>query len=371
MSSTVRRRPSPARNAGPALAVRARILKDFAVADMKTDPSLRYGISFTSLLYNPNDGLIYCGLTAADGDIFYTFNHKTKRFQSLNFPAVCDEFDIKIHRSLELDTDGTIYGATAGLHPVPDRLRAGGGRIFKYHPREGKIHLLARPVKYDYIQCIALDRQRKILYGFTYPVPKFFRYDILADRAYDFDYLGDCPHIPAVDDDGFAWGTYSEAHLLFKYHPDSGFTWFKHGVPKQHRWGEPFGWAAIDGMMTGDDGLIYIGTTEGSLFRLHPKTAEVEYLCKPHTSSRLTYLAIGPDKLIYGAAGASYDTTIAFRYDRRTRAAEVLGRMRDPTIDKSCFIVHHVCMTPDGTLYAAETDNPDRAGYLWELKLPP
>jgi len=352
-----------------ALKVSAHVLRDFDRSQAAADPSLAYGISFTSLLYNPNDGLIYCGLTSADGDLFYTFNHQTKKFTSLNFKSVADEFDVKIHRSLELDDDGTIYGATAGLHPVTKRLAAAGGKIFRYHPALGKIEVLARPVKYDYIQCIALDRQRKILYGFTYPVPKFFRYDILTGDSYDFDYIGDCAHIPAVDDDGALWGTYTERHLLFKYHPDSGFTWLDHGVPSQHRWGEHEGYAAVDGMMTGDDGYIYIGSTDGSLHRLDPKTAKVDYLGKPHTSSRLTYLAIGPDGMLYGAAGASYQTTVAFRYDRQARRFEVLGRMLDPAINKSCFIVHHVCMTSDCTMYAAETDNPDRAGYLWELKI--
>jgi len=351
------------------LKVKAHVLSDFAQEQAATDPSLAYGLSFTSVLYNPNDGLIYCGLTRADGDLFYTFNHQTKEFRSLGFQSVADEFDVKIHRSLELDDDGTIYGATAGLHPVTRRLEAAGGKLFRYHPSEGKIEVLARPVRYDYIQCIALDRQRKILYGFTYPVPKFFRYDILTGDSYDFDYVGDCVHIPAVDDDGFLWGTYTESHRLFKYHPEKGFTWFDHGVPAQHRFSERAHYAAIDGMMTGDDGYIYIGATDGSLHRLDPKTAQVQYLGKPHTSSRLTYLAIGSDGMLYGAAGASYDTTMAFRYDREKRSFEVLGLMRDPEMDKSCFIVHHVCMTPDYTMYAAETDNPDRAGYLWELKI--
>ena len=354
-----------------ALEVKAHVLRDFAKGDMVTDPSLAYGISFTSLLYNPNDGLIYCGLTTADNDLLYTFNHETKEFTSLGFKSVADEFDVKIHRSLELEVDGTIYGATAGLHGVTKRLGAEGGKIFKYHPDEGKIEVLARPVKYDYIQCIALDRQRKIIYGFTYPVPKFFRYDILTGESFDFDYIGGGPHIPAVDDDGFLWGTYGGGggNPLFKYHPDSGFTWFEHGIPAMHGMGQSLRSAAIDGMMTGDDGFIYVGTNEGALHRLNPKTAEVEYLGKPHTSGRLTYLAIGPDGMLYGAAGASYETTIAFRYNREKRTFDVLGRMLDTGIDKSCFIVHHVCMTPDYTMYAAETDNPDRAGYLWELKL--
>ena len=130
-----------------ALKVKAHVLRDFARDDMAGDPSLAYGISFTSLLYNPNDGLVYCGLTTADNDLLYTFNHETKEFTSLNFQSVADEFDVKIHRSLELDDDGTIYGATAGLHPVPKRLSAEGGKIFKYHPDDGKIEVLARQLE--------------------------------------------------------------------------------------------------------------------------------------------------------------------------------------------------------------------------------
>ena len=68
-------------------------------------------------------------------------------------------------------------------------------------------------------------------------------------------------------------------------------------------------------------------------------------------------------------ARAAYDRTYAFRYDREKRSLEILGLMRDAEIDRSCFIVHHVCMTPDYTMYGAETDNPDRAGYLWEMKV--
>jgi len=350
-----------------ALEVKAYPLKDFSLAGTGADPSLKYGISFTTLRYNADDGLIYCGLTSADGDIFYTFNPKTKEYTSLNFREIADQYDVKIHRSLEYD-QGVYYGATAGLHPVQERLKAGGGKLFRYDPKTKKYDLLSRPVKLDYIQTITMDRKRKILYGFTYPVSKFFRYDILTDTAYDFDYVGACPHIPAVDDDGYVWGQY-EGNQLFKYHPDEGFTWFNHGVPIMHLWGQAKTWSGTDGMIKMNDGYIYIGATDGALHRLDPKTAEVEYLGKPHTSCRLAYLAEGPDGLLYGGAGASYDTTIFFRYDRKARNFDVLGKIYDAELKKSCFIVHDVAMTPDFRLYAAETDNPDRAGYLWELKV--
>jgi len=41
---------------------------------------------------------------------------------------------VKIHRSLELDDDGKIVGATAGLHAYADHPEAGGGKIFIYDP---------------------------------------------------------------------------------------------------------------------------------------------------------------------------------------------------------------------------------------------
>jgi len=45
-------------------------------------------ISFTTVEYNPADGLVYCGITAADNDILFTFDPAAKEFKSLHYEAL-------------------------------------------------------------------------------------------------------------------------------------------------------------------------------------------------------------------------------------------------------------------------------------------
>ncbi|RKY66045.1 MAG: hypothetical protein DRQ02_09410, partial [Candidatus Latescibacterota bacterium] len=42
-------------------------------------------IYFTTVMYNPNDGLVYCGLTAYDNDLLWTFDPETKEFRSCGY----------------------------------------------------------------------------------------------------------------------------------------------------------------------------------------------------------------------------------------------------------------------------------------------
>jgi len=114
------------------LKCKAHILRDFSMkhAPMESDESgadldaerRRNYVAFTCLLYSQDDGMLYCGITAYDADIFYKFDLQTLQWTSLGWADVGEEFDVKIHRSLEFDTDGTIYGATACLHDVSRRL---------------------------------------------------------------------------------------------------------------------------------------------------------------------------------------------------------------------------------------------------------
>jgi hypothetical protein len=82
--------------------------------DWQSHEPFKNWISFTSLLFHPEVKLIYCGLTSWKGDVFYAFDPKTKEFRSLEFPDIGDRFDVKIHRSLELDDDGKIDRAKLG-----------------------------------------------------------------------------------------------------------------------------------------------------------------------------------------------------------------------------------------------------------------
>jgi hypothetical protein len=329
-------------------------------------------VSTVSLAYNPKDGLLYCGLTALDNDILGVFDPETKRYRSLGFQVIGDRFDIKVHRSLQFDDDGVLYAATAGLHDLDERAQAAGGKVFRYFPDTGKFEVLGVPVPREYIQTIALDRKRKILYGFTYPVSYAFRFDIGPRTAKNLGYINSMPHSPVIDDEGNLWGTWTPFYgptanrsCLFKYNPDKDeMTWYRTALTCLY----PGDTGGIDAVINGGDGYIYIGTTAGAFIRLDPRSVEVRYLGHPLTSGRIAALVVGQDGRIYGCGGVDYDTYL-FAYDRATDKFDVLGPIYDPQRDTSCWHTHALCEVHEGLFYVGETDNPDRAGYLWECQV--
>jgi len=364
--------------------VRHYVLRDFRpekadLSDLTAAPTPRTSkemfenhIAFVSLLFNPNDGKLYCGLTAYNTDILYRFDPENKQFESLHYERIAEPFEVKVHRSLELASDGTIYGASACLHSVDKRRQAPGGALFRVRPGADRVEKIAVPVEHDYIQTITLDDRRKLIYGQTYPVFRFFVYDLNTGRTTDFDYIGSITHISALDDTGCFWGTWDQnRHCLYKYDPESGeITWFTHSLPGAREESNRmyFGAGPIDCMINGGDGYIYIGTCGGSLCRLDPKTAEVRYLGKPAPTTRLPGLVVWKDALLLGCAGDKEGGAV-FAYDRESGAFRHLGKIIDSETGLKLYRVHDLRLTDEKTAYIAETDVPNRSGYLWECKI--
>ena len=321
--------------------VNAHVLRDIKPKDqnlgsdefgekLKDEDMLRNRVAFTSLLYYPNDQLVYCGITAYDADIFYTFDPQTAQFNSLGYQNVGERFEVKIHRSLVVDEDGTMYGATACLHDLSLRREAPGGKVFKFDPASGRIDVLATPSPPDYIQTISLDTKRKLIYGMTYPVFKFFKYDLKTGETTDFDYLGSITHISALDDKGRFWGTWHPtSHYLFNYDPDEDrINFLKTALPMSKECSSLMyhGAGPIDSMINGGDGYLYIGLANGMLLRLDPEEVAIEFLGKPCAEPRMPGLTVGRDGLLYGCGGDN-GTTYVFTYDRDQRKFETLGKI--------------------------------------------
>ena len=360
--------------------VRHHILRDTREAKRVTDDRwvgkdrdvFNNRIAFVSLLMHP-DGRLYCGLTAFNTDIFVRFDPRTGKFTSLGYQKVAEKYEVKIHRSLELAGDGTIYGATATLYTIDKRLDTPGGCIFRYHPKTGQIEKLVIPTPRDYPQTITLDEKRKLIYGMTQPVLKFFVYHMDTGKVEDFDYMGSITHISALDDDGCFWGTWDHVrHNLFKYDPSTGkITYFDHGIPEGARFADIMyrGAGPVDSMINGRDGYMYIGTTGGTLCRLDPRTAEATYIGKPHPTKRLPGLEIVDKRRILCAGGDEEGGYLAL-YDRKTGGIEHLGTLVDSETGLKLYRVHDMKLSLDKrTAYVAETDVPTRSGYLWECKL--
>ncbi len=338
---------------------------------LQGDPGYAHGLgAFTTVRYHADDYL-YLGTTAFDNDLLYRFDRKARKFICLNYAEQAERFEVKIHRSLEIDTDGTIYGATAGQHRPDDRADAPGGSLFVFDPKTDAITKLGIPVAWDYIQNITLDTERRKICGGTHPVSKFFCYDLEEGRTVREHYIGSMPHRLGQDDHGRVWGTWGKARkedFLLAYDLDADRLHFSRvKLPGLERTDA----GALDGIVNGGDGYMYIGTTQGALVRLDPSdpdSPQVTFLGKPLPKWRIPALVCGEDGLIYMAAGGEYDVHI-LTYDRTSGLFNDLGHIVDKDTGVPCFMPHDLALAPDGLAYVGETDHPERASYLWECAL--
>ena len=360
--------------------VRHHVLRDTAGKDIDVDDSRANRddhfkenyVAFTCLLPNPADSLLYCGVTAYNNDILCAFEPESRAFRSLGYRDVAEPFEVKVHRSLELASDGTIYGATACLHGIDKRLEAPGGSLFRYHPDRNSLEKLGIPVPRDYIQTISLDDHRGLIYGQTYPVFKLFVHHLYDGRTDNLDYLGSITHISALDDEGCLWGTWGRVrHDLFKYDPAThSIVFFDHGLPEGARMSGIMypGAGPVDCMINGGDGYLYIGTTGGTLVRLDPRSADVKYLGRPYASRRMPGLKIWREGLLLGIVG---DTNLSyvFVYDRESGRFRDLGHIADSDSGLTLYRTHDLAVWDERRIFVAETDVPRRSGYLWECEI--
>lgn len=376
--------------------------------DLVADRSWREGwISFDSVRWNPDDEQVYCGLNSIDGDILYRFDPASRTFTSLDASRWADGFDVKIHRSLlHNPADGSLYFGTSMLHDVDQQPQAKGGKLVRYDPRSGQTAILGVPVPMLYIQSIAADFARGIIYGFTYPAEAVFRFDLHDRSSRVLAYTGNAlmmsqPHNPVVDKDGWLWGTYAETRAwdeilsdqpirLFKYHPDGDrFVWFDHGLPRRDRGRQllpdpskpPKAQVALaetrhavdygfcDSMVYDGQRYIYAGTVAGVLCRIDTKTETVEKIAHVMATGRFPALTIAGDGTLYGAGGMKGHTQI-MRFRPAADRVESFFNLRDSRRDDGPARIHEIAVDADHRLYLAENDNHERSSYLWTARLP-
>ncbi len=373
---------------------------------LAADPAWRNGwISFDSVTWNPADNLVYCGLNTIDGDLLYSFDPTNARFESLGARQWADEFDVKIHRTLLLSPkDGGFYFATSLLHDLDRQREAGGGKLVHYDPIVRRYDILAIPVPRLYIQSIAADWQRGLIYGFTYPAEFLFQYEIASGRAENLAYLGNAilfaqPHNAVVDKEGWLWGTCAETRAwdentgevpirLFKYHPEGQrFVWFEHGLSRtddrrqllpdpalpggaedarnETRHKQDYGFC--DAMVYDGERYVYAGTTEGVLCRIDTQNGAVEKIARVIGTVRFPALSFR-DGILYGGGGVQGHTQMT-RFDTRTGQLTTYTHILDPSINDCPARIHEIAIDRDHNLFLGENDNHLRSSYLWQVRL--
>ncbi len=327
-------------------------------------PGVKSVDAYTSVVFNPADGLVYLGLTDRENELLWTFDPKTREFAQRHFISEAEKYDVKIHRSFAFDDDGTLYTATAGLHNQPLYMDAPGGKIFRHDTVADRTERLAIPVPHEYIQTICLDPVRKVIYGETYPTPHLFAYHVKTGEVVQLG-LGTLPHRSGCDRHGNVWGTIGTyEHKLFRYNPEDGMVIAEETMPTFN--------GALLAMnifyQAPDEDTCYIGTDAGALLAFDTEAVSFRYLGKPMLDTRIEGLQIGSDGILYGCGGW-YGTEV-FAYDREAERFYNLGPLADPDLDIRCIIPHDLTMTDEDVIFTAETDMTDRStAALWECNV--
>ena len=374
--------------------------------DLIADPSwFRGWISFDTVTWHPRAKTLYCGLNSLDNDLLYAFDPKRQIFQSLNTQEWTDKFDVKIHRTLLLNpNDHCLYFATSSLHELNEQHHAPGGKLVKFNPQSREFQLIGVPAPHLYIQSIAADWERNLVYGFTYPVEALFKTDLRTGAAETLANIGNPgvfvqPHNAVVDGDGWLWGTYAETRSwdeivgrepvrLFKYHPDNNeFTWADHGLSRRNgvkqllkdppepigavsalgktRHREDFGFC--DSMAYDGRRYIYAGTVAGVLCRIDTKSGAVEKVANVMSTGRFPALTI-KDHILYGAGGMNGHTQL-IRWDTRTERIEMYAELVDPNISERPARIHDIAIDDEHQIFLGENDNHQRSSFLWSVHL--
>ncbi len=339
-------------------------------AEAKRVRRLRY--SFVTSVYHSKRKLLYLGATNTGGDILVAFNPSSGKFKSLGFGKwkARRDGDVKIHKGMCLDTDNDrLYFGTATLDPLPKLIGKPGGLLAYCDLRTGLFHSLGRPLEGVFFQSTCWDIERGLVYLFTdrcdFAVYDFRRRVLLCRET-----MESIPHNSCLDDAGGVWGTYGPGkHGFFRYNGNKRkFEFPKCELPNamdaaniQYPGAGP-----IDGMINGGDGYLYIGTALGELCRLDPCRNKIAYLGKPFPTRRLPGLMVGADGFLYVCGGYRPHSYLA-RYDRERGTFETLGQIRHA--DGNWIEYAHEIVEAQGGIYALETDNMTRGGYLWECSL--
>ena len=97
-----------------------------------------------------------------------------------------------------------------------------------------------------------------------------------------------------------------------------------------------------------------------------PNSNSVQTSAPAVRCSRLASLRMAPDGYAYGVTGRDGHCKL-LQFDPLKEKYKLLGEITDG--HESCWQAHDVTITTDNVIYACENDNPNRSGYLWEIKL--
>jgi hypothetical protein len=337
----------------------------------------------TALAVTPNESGIVYGATSGRKSHLFLLNPAHGYVQPLGFLkdvtavhrslAITRNGDVYIGGSIAVDNGGTGYDQYAGGHllrytPVPERQN----RNIKIDSACETADL-GIPVEHEGIYALAVDHERNILYGLTYPSGNFFRYDT---KSAAFTVLGAVAERKmrgekferdrliggaiVVDRKGEVF-TSGENGNIFRYVPGaSKIEKLSITIP-----GEPGreGFNRMEVWAEDAAGILYAGTSDGYLVRIDPERLTMDNLGKPLSQYQLNGLVLAPNGKFYGVGGDRDDMARLFSYDPGSGVYRVLGFVdvnRRPYYSWQAYRVGAICIGRDGTIYLGESERKSR-----------
>jgi hypothetical protein len=346
------------------------------------------------------DGRVY-GATTGFRSYLFVFSPKTDQVRPLGHLPGCEG----VHHSLVTGKDGHLFlgGGKNVIQPFPISKRSGGGlnwvseelwqqveeqyrgyaggHLYLYDPihEEGawrgdrplKMNDLGIPVPGDGIYCLAIDLEREVLYGISYPHGHFFLHEVNSGTTKDLgavfrDILFGGPDIRtlrslprnlAVDKDGSVYAS-TDGGKLLRYSPQTRqIRTLEVAIP-----GESM--QVVEAWAVGDEAL-YGGTSEGFVFRFNSGSQKLENLGKPLVGQRIRGLTFGKDGRLFGLGGDRHGVNRLFMYNPQTHFFEVLGSVevdRSPYYAWQAHQFDAMVTSADGTIFMGESD---RGGHLF------
>ncbi len=328
--------------------------------------------SFVSMCPDLRTNTLYLGTTHRTGDILVAFDLKTKQFKSCGYDksGLFAKGDVKIHKGLWLDPEqNALYFGIATLMPFSEAVDSPGGKFIRFDIKSEKFTNLGNPTPGQHYQGTLYDGRRHMMYAFT-NMGAFVAYNFEQKKVIRFTVTETSPHNGCVDPEGRVWGLCDiNEQRFFRYDPDKDKFEFP-GKPLPHALEASNimyrGAGPVDALINGNDGHLYCATPLGEIFKLNYTTGESQYLCKPFSDRRLPGLALGGDGWLYASGGNSNVSMLA-RYHLESGRCEYLGPIQHA--DGTFMHYVHEIVVIGKTVYAVETDNPNRSGYLWSCEV--
>jgi hypothetical protein len=295
-----------------------------------------------------------------------------------------------VHHALVVSRTGDVYiGGSIGVDNNGEGYsNYSGGHLLKYSPKpreprpdqakfECAVTDLGIAAPGEGIYALAIDPERDVLYGLTYPTGQFFSYDIQKAAFHLHGRVAE-HHIPGEKFEkdrliGRALFVARNGSVIMSGE-DGHFFAFDPGhanlrklpitvptVPGR----EPYN--RVDAWTASGDGVAYGGTSDGYLFRMNPETQAIENLGKPLNQYRIRGLAFAANGKLYGVGGDDDEMARLFSYDPARGVYQMLGMIdvnHRPYYSWQAYVTDSLVIGQDGTLYLGQSERKSKL-YLY------